>query len=182
MRWQALFADLEAQAAALDAADLASEVADRTRRETALLPLVARLRPAQGHSLALTVEGSGALGGQLLDMGPGWLLLDAAESGEVLVPMSAVLTVSGLGRWAEDDTSEVARRLDLRWALRQLARSRSAVRLTTRDGAVISGTVDRVGADHLDLATHATGVPRRVREVRQVITIPLAALGTLRPE
>ena len=53
MRWDALFADLEARAHGEHAAELVAEVADRTRIETASLHLVDRLRPAQGHRLVV---------------------------------------------------------------------------------------------------------------------------------
>jgi hypothetical protein len=38
--------------------------------------------------------------------------------------------------------------------LRHLARDRAAVVLRLRSGAEVAGTVDRVAADHLDLAVH----------------------------
>lgn len=182
VRWRALFDDLEAQAAAIDAADHAMEVADRTRRETALVGLLDRLRAHEGGPLVLTVQGVGAVRGGLLDTGVDWLLLEEDGGREVLVPLRAVLTLTGLGQRSEAPGSagEVASRLDLRWALRGLARSRSPVVVVLLDGSSVFGTLDRVGADHLDLAEHEPGEARRAAAVRQVSTVPVAALALVR--
>ena len=75
---------------------------------------------------------------------------------------------------------EVVRRLDVRWALKGLVRSRSGVQVLLLNGSALSGTLDRVGADHVDLAEHAPGEPRRAASVRQVRLVPLAALAAIR--
>ena len=181
MRWQALFDDLEGQLAAAYAAELAGEVADRTRREAALLRLVDRLRAAQGAVVAVSLPGAGSLRGRLLDAGADWLLLDEGGGREVLVPLSAVLGISGLGsQTAAPDGGPVAKRLDLRWALRGLARSRSGVALGLADGTLVTGTLDRVAQDHLDLAEHGLGEARRAAVVRQVRVVPLSAVALVR--
>jgi hypothetical protein len=99
----------------------------------------------------------------------------------VLVPLSAVLGITGLGsQSAPPDRGPVAKRLDLRWALRGLARSRSAVALGLADGTLVTGTLDRVAQDHLDLAEHGLGEARRAAAVRQVRVVPLSAVALVR--
>jgi hypothetical protein len=182
MRWQALFDDLEAQIEAAEAAELQAEVADRTRRELGLVRVVDRLRAAEGHPVAVAVHGAGVVHGRLLDVGGDWTLLEENAGREVLVPLPAVLGVTGLGvrTGVPGSEGEVGRRLDLRWALRGLARSRAGVTVVLRDGSAVTGTLDRVGADHVDVAEHAPGEARRAPAVRQVRLIPLAALALLR--
>jgi hypothetical protein len=181
MRWQALFDDLEAQFDAAQAAELAAEVAERTRRESALLRLADRLRAAEGALLTVSLPGAGVLRGRLLDAGTDWLLLDEGAAREVLVPLVAVLGVTGAGaRSAVPDDGPVAKRLDLRWALRGLARSRSGVALGLVDGSLVTGTLDRVAKDHLDLAEHGLGEARRAGAVRQVRLVPLGAVAYVR--
>lgn len=181
MRWRRLFDDLEAQADAAHDAELAAEVAERSRREAASAHLGDRLAAAVGAPLTLHLPGSTRVHGALVDTGVDWLLLEEPGAGEVLVPLAAVLGVTGAGAaTAAPDESAVGRRLDLRWALRGLARSRTAVRLVLVDGSVLAGTLDRVGADHVDLAEHGRDEPRRAAAVRQVRLVPLAALAAVR--
>ena len=181
MRWQALFDDLEAQFDAAQAAELAGEVAERTRRETALLRLVDRLLAADGALLTVSLPGAAVLRGRLLDAGADWLLVDEGGAREVLVPLAAVLGITGLGsQSAAPDDGPVAKRLDLRWALRGLARSRAGVAVGLLDGSLVTGTLDRVGQDHLDLAEHGLGEARRAVAVRQVRVVPLRAVALVR--
>ena len=164
------------------AAELRAEVTDRTRRERGSLRLVDRLRPGTGHPLSLQLAGAGTAHGMLAEIGPDWLLLAESAGREVLVPLTALLSVSGVGQRSEPPgaAGQVARRLDLRWALRGLARSRAGVALVLTDGSVATGTLDSVGADHVDLAEHAPGEARRATAVRQVRVLPLAALALVR--
>lgn len=181
MRWQELFADLEGQAEAADRAVLDDEVRDRTRREGGLVRLPDRLRAAGGTVLAVTVAGAGMLHGTLLDAGEDWLLLEERPGRDVLVPLAAVVAVGGLNRRTALPLDQVGRRLDLRWALRGLARDRATVQVLLREGSLLSGTLDRVGADHVELAEHPAGEPRRASVVSGVRLLPLSALAVLRP-
>ena len=181
VRWDELFDDLDGQYDAAVQAELADEVRDRTRREAALLSLADRLASAVGAALRLTVTGAGPLSGRLTAVGPDWLLLHEC-GGESLVPLAAVVGLSGAGARsrAPGGHGEVARRLDLRWALRGLARQRAGVQVVRVDGSVVAGTLDRVGADHLDVAEHPAGEPRRAGAVSRVQLIPLLAVAVVR--
>ena len=181
MRWQALFDDLEAQLEAAQAAELQGEVRERARTAQGRVRTVDRLGAAPGSPLVVHVPGAGALHGTLRDAGVDWLLLEEHGGREALVPLHAVLSVAGLPRGAAPpDEGVVARSLDLRWALRGLVRDRAGVALVLRDGTVVPGTLDRVGADHVDLAEHAPGEVRRAGAVRGVRLVPLRALAVVR--
>lgn len=181
MRWEDLFADLEGQLAAEEAMALSAEVADRTRREQARIRLSDRLRAAGDAALVVDVQGAGPLTGRVAGLGPDWLLLDDG-SRESLVPTAAVRSVVGLGRYAADPEAQgaVAARLGLASALRALARDRAHVQVVLRDGGVLGGTVDRVLADHLDLAEHPADEPRRAEAVRGVRSVPLTMVAVVR--
>jgi hypothetical protein len=182
VRWQSLFDDLEGQLAAAAAAELAGEVAELSRLETGRVALGDRLAAATGAPLAVTLPGPGIVRGTLLDAGVDWLLLDEGAGREALVPLAAVLGITGVGGRAATPGAEgaVGRRLDLRWALRGLVRGRVGVVLGLRDGTSPAGTLDRVGADHVDLAEHAPGEARRAAAVRAVRLVPLGALALVR--
>ena len=182
MRWEQLFADLEGQLDAADAAELAGEVRERTRRELALLSTSDRVAGSHGHAVAVAAQGAGVVRGVLLDTGPDWLLLAEPGGREALLPLTAVLSVTGLGAATSAPGSDgaVGRRLDLRWALRGLVRSRAGVTLALRDGSALGGTLDRVGTDHVELAEHGQGEPRRAGAVTGVRLVPLAAVSCVR--
>jgi hypothetical protein len=181
VRWQALFDDLEAQLDAAAAAELQGEVAERTRLEQGRVAAGDRLAAAGGADVAVLVPGAGVVRGTLLDAGVDWLLLAEPPGREVLLPLAAVLSVSGLPRGAAPpDDGPVGRALDLRRALRGLVRDRAGVAVVLRDGTTLTGTLDRVGADHVDLAEHAPGEARRAGLVRGVRLLPLPALALVR--
>ncbi|SDJ33419.1 hypothetical protein SAMN05444157_2870 [Frankineae bacterium MT45] len=182
IRWDGLFADLEAQADALAAAQRAAEVEDQVRIEVSRLRLIDRLRPSVGATLRIRYPQGVLVGGLLQRVGPDWLLLDEGSGRDALALLAPALSISGLGRSAAVPESEslIESRLGLGHALRGIARDRSAVRVSLVDGSMLDGTVDRVGRDFLELATHAPGELRRHREVRDVLAVPFAALAVLR--
>lgn len=181
MRWDELFADLEAQLAAAEAAELAGEVADRTRREVAGLGLVDRARAAVGHPLDLRLLGQGAIAGQLLEVAAQWLLLRDPAGRDVLVPWTAVLSVRGLGvgSAAPGEGGQVFRRLGLPAGLRAIARDRAPVTVGLVDGSIVAGTLDRVGLDFVEVGEHPVGEPRRAAEVSAVRTVAYAGLACI---
>jgi hypothetical protein len=180
MRWDDLFRDLEAQLEAAAAAELDAEVADRTRRESALLELVDRARAAVGHPVALRVLGAGPVDGVLVQVGAQWLLLHETSGRDALVPLTAVVSLAGLRAWTAvpGEGGQVFARLGLGSALRGIARDRLPVQLWLTDAGVLAGTLDRVGADFVEVTEH--GEVRRRGDLTAVRTIPFAAVALLR--
>jgi hypothetical protein len=182
MRWDNLFGDLEAQAESLEAAQRMREVEERARIETAQLHLLDRLRAAVGLSVRLRLVTGAVVDGELTRVGGQWVLISELAGRQALVPLSGVASVSGLGRLAAAPNSQgvIESRLGLTHVLRAIARDRSAVRVELIGGAVIDGTIDRVGADFVELATHAAGVERRHGDVREVLLVAVSALSAIR--
>lgn len=182
MRWDGLFADLEAQAAALETAERAAEVEERARIGVGELRLVDRLRAAIDVPLRFGCTGGVLVAGLLRRVGPDWVLVDEGAGREAISALGAVLSVSGLGRRSAPPMSGgvVASRLGLRHALRGLARDRSSLRIHLRDGSMLSGTLDRVGSDFVELAAHPAGETRRRADVREMLLLPVGNLVALR--
>ncbi|HON76070.1 MAG TPA: hypothetical protein PKZ38_10160 [Dermatophilaceae bacterium] len=178
MRWDRLFDDLEGQLAAQHLLERDAEVADRTRRERALLTLHDRLLACVGQRVTLVCGAGEVAHGTVLEVGAGWVML-AAPPGVVLAHVPAVRSLAGLGQHAHVP-GVVARSFGLGMALRAVCRDRAPVSVVDVTGATLTGTVDLVGADHLDLAEHPLDLPRRPENVRGTRTIPYAALATLR--
>jgi len=181
-RWDQLFEDLEARAGEYEAADFDAEVAERARGGVGQVRLVDRLRGAIAHPVEVRVVHGVVLRGRLDAVGADWLLLAEEPGRAALVPLTAVLSVAGLGAQSAAPGSEgrVGARLDLRYALRGLARERNQVQVVLADGSTVAGTIDRVGADFVEIAEHAQGEPRRAAAVRRVRTVPLAGLAAVR--
>ncbi len=78
--------------------------------------------------------------------------------------------------------------MNLRHALRGLARDRSPIALVVSGGVgepaalytEVTGTIDRIGADFLEMALHAPWEPRRTASVRSIVLVPLEAIVLVR--
>lgn len=173
MRWEALFADMEAQLDAARTADLAAEVVELTRAERATVSVADRFRAARGATLTVRTDGGEQVSGMLRDASAQWILLDT-QGRSSLVPLAAVTAIRGLTRHSAGGCGVVERRLTLGHALRALARDRVIVQIVTHGGD-LTGRVERVGADHLDLA--AGHVESRGGELWAV---PFAAIRVVR--
>jgi hypothetical protein len=195
VRWERLFEDLEAQLAADEARELAAEVADRTRRERALLGLHQRFAAAVDRVVVeVRVAGVGLLRGLVTGSGPDWVLLDhraehplsvVSPSGgdrridrPVLVAMAAVRSVTGLA--GAEHTTAVARAFGLGSALRAVSRDRAVVDVVDVEGSVTTGTIDGVGHDYVEVAEHAADLPRRAENVLAVRVIPFGGIAVVR--
>ncbi|MFD1053074.1 hypothetical protein [Terrabacter terrigena] len=179
MRWDRLFDDLAAQLALDEARELDAEVADRTRRERALLDVHTRMlaNTDAGH-VGLRLPGR-VVTGRLADVGPDWALVETAPGRPCLVALAAVRGITGLGPGARTP-SVVAKRFGLGAALRAVSRDRAVVELADVDGRVVTGTIDVVGADHLELAEHAPDEMRRTANLTGRLLVPFWSLGSVR--
>jgi hypothetical protein len=193
MRWDLLFDDLESQ---LDQEQRDEERAlalEEERLRLGRLTLRDRLSAlarAAGEDPDVFVRIE-LRGGALLDLRPlafgrDWMsaaTLDPSRAGgQCIVPMAAIAAV--LPSRAQLDPSLVplpessprlAERIGLPFVLRDLCRRRTPVHVTTADGRV-HGTLDRVARDHVDLALHEPGSPRREQDVRGYRIVPLERL------
>jgi hypothetical protein len=209
MRWDNLFDDLESQLEhELGVEDLELRV-EEERLRLGRLSLRDRLRAASGEGdphrapLRLWLADGGTARLRPTTFGRDWVCGDLAGEerdrgalhgslSRAIVPLDAIAAVgldddqvadSLLVEPAQDaarhDTPRLIDRLGLAFALRDLARRRSAVAVTMRSG-MLYGTIDRVARDHFDLAMHDPGVPRRPGNVRGTRIVSTAALVMVR--
>jgi len=195
VRWDRLFDDLEAQLERGLRGEEAGLGAEEERLRLSRLGLRDRLlslvrsdgesfvelRLASGDDLALRPKTFGRdwVAGDLRTVGPipaqGVLPLHAVES----LAFASEQLARSLASPPPGPRARSMDRIGLGILLRELCRRRVAVTLLTR-GARWHGTIDRVGADHLDLALHEPGTPRSARELRGHRTVPFAALLLVR--
>jgi len=169
MRWDHLFADLEGQLSAASVAQFNAEVSELTRGERAAVELSARMKASVGSQVRLMLRDGDYVEGDVKDASAQWLLVSSARSHHV-VPLHAVMTVTGLGVRAAPMT-EVERRLTLGHAMRALSRDRARVAVHT-DAGLCTGVIGAVGADHMDVATSVGS--------RSQVTVPFAAIVQVR--
>jgi hypothetical protein len=188
VRWDDLFADLEGQLEqGLGAEDL-DLAAEEERLRLGRLGFRDRVVAFVGEDLALELRDGSRLQVRVETVGRDWLSGAAvgSRSASCVVPLDAI---AGLLPGAErigaslaapsERPDALSRRLGLAFVLRDLCRRRAAIEVTTTTRA-LHGTIDRVGRDHLDLAEHDPGEPRRSAAVRGIRILPFAELLQLR--
>jgi hypothetical protein len=197
MRWDRLFDDLESQ---LDHEQREEERAlalETERLRVGRLGLRERLTAmvaAGGEAGAVRVE---LVGGAVVQVRPAAFGRDwmsgtlggvAAVGGregvvQCVVPIGAIAAVlPGRHQLAAsldpqpEAGARLAERIGLAFVLRDLGRRRLGVEVTSLDGRH-HGTIDRVARDHLDLALHEPGAPRRERDVQGYRVVPFDRLA-----
>jgi hypothetical protein len=197
VRWDNLFDDLEGQLEHelnAEEIDLRAEeerlrlgrlsIRDRLlslarsggRQDPRMLSVV--LTAGQGITVRPSAFGKDWLAGDLID--------HSGTSAQCVVPFVAIAAVV----LTEDDVADslnspvqtlaqVVDRIGLAFVLRDLCRRRKSVDVQTATGR-LSGTIDRVGRDHFDVAMHPPGTQRRRGQVEQYRLVPLAQLQLIR--
>jgi hypothetical protein len=190
MRWDLLFDDLESQ---LDQEQRDEERAlaieeERLRlgRITLRDRLSAMARAAgddPAASIRVQLRGGRTLELRPLSFGRDWMSATVHGSGpndgQCIVPLTAIGAIiptrpqlEGSLRPSTESSTRLAERIGLPFVLRDLCRRRAPVHVTTDDGR-LHGTLDRVARDHVDLALHEPGSPRRDRDVHGYRIVPL---------
>ena len=191
VRWERFFEDLQDQFDAewdSERIALATEAERLRLSHVTLRDRLAALAAPPGASVSVDVGGQ-TLSGRLSAVGQDWAALQHPSGGTAVVRLDALLAVAGdqaaLARSARSSPGaapSLAERMPLGYLLRDLGRRRAAMTVTLIDGTVMSGTADRAGADHLDLALHDPGTARRAASVTGVRLVPFAAVRWLRWE
>lgn len=175
-RFDDLLAGILAEADAADAAALDADIAEVERAARAESRLLDRLR-AQRH-VSIEITGGGRVDGLVAAVGRDVVVM-AAEDGDWALATWGIAAVIDLGPGAREVASP-SERLGLASVARAWARQRSVVRVLRIGSGPLDGTIDMVGADHLELAEHDPGEPRRGDAVRRRVSIPLGAIAALR--
>ena len=195
MRWDQLFADMEARFDELQDAQAAAEQADRDRVAAGAVLMTQRLSGSLDQHVSIRLAGTQPVTGTLRSVGPDWLMVEEGYQRQSIIALDAVVAVEGVRASTGSAPEGLALRLDLRHALRAVARDRSPVAVALAgtafasrgeagafsDGAgEIIGTIDRVGADFIEVAVHAAWEPRRAGSVRSVALLPIGAILLVR--
>jgi len=193
MRWDSLFDDLESQLEhELNAEDVDLR-AEEHRLQLGRLSLRDRLMAMAADATDPPVIGMEMTTGEMLHVVPrtfgrDWFAADLLTPGGaraaaivaldavtgIVMPRGAATRGIPAKEWA--DAPRVTDRIGLPFALRDLCRRRSYVRLHSPMG-IHGGTIDRVGRDHLDLAVHEAGTARREREVSHLRIVSFTAIA-----
>ncbi|MEO7123673.1 MAG: hypothetical protein ABI400_11270 [Lacisediminihabitans sp.] len=198
MRWDNLFDDLESQ---LEHELTAEEIdlrAEEERLRLARMSLRDRIVALHAHAtensalgrIRMRMTDETTLDLRPLSFGKDWFSAEFVEVSQrhqkCIVPIAAITGLLLQRAQVEPSLippagqeSSLSARLGLAFVLRDLCRRRASIelRLLTE---VVRGTIDRVGRDHLDLAVHEPGSPRREAEVSHYRVVPFSQLLLVR--
>lgn len=161
MRWNDLFADLEAQLQFEQWQTVEQDAAELTRGAWAEITLMDRLRAAIGEQIGLTFSDGRRYLVTIHTVGPTWVG-GVDETGALLIPRASIAAVDAALRRARVPVKSFQAGPSLAGVYRALARRREPLQIVARQaGIVAEGTIDRVGKDHLDLSMHARHEFRR---------------------
>lgn len=193
MEWDHLFADLEGQLAAEWEAERAALDAESERLRISRLTMRDRLRRMAASAARISIE---LCDGSRWDCvlratGADWVGVVLPSDPRLrIVPLTGITALgvdhgtllSSLDDQAVGDGNVLRARMTFGFVLRDLSRRRTPVTIGHRSGDPQHGSIDRAGADHLDLALHDLGEPRRARAVRGFRVMPFEAVVWVRVE
>jgi hypothetical protein len=161
-----VFEDLEAEFEAGLRREAEQEAVAAIRAQVGATTLWERLARNVGAE-AVARAGAHAVRGTLVASYPDYFVLRDPEGGQHLVRAQAgSLALPPSQEPLQPAPGGAARRFGLALALRELARRREPVRVELLDGNAVTGTIEAVGGDYLELAEHEVGEARREAAVR----------------
>lgn len=193
MRWDDLFADLEGQLEAELTASERDEQVEQERLRLGRLSLRDRITgiadgPEPHRAVRVVLTTGDVMLVRARTVGRDWVAGDLAEladpgrtagGAQVVLPLAGIAALVPTAAQLQPSLRSPAAgsealtdRLGLAFVLRDLARRRRTVEVRTTSG-VLTGTFDRVGRDHVDLAVHPADAPRRSGAVQQLRLLPL---------
>lgn len=186
MDWDRLFEGLEAQLAAADEAEQSMRAQEEERLRQSRLALQERLVALVSERAGVQVEtAAGVLSGDAIAAGQDWIAV-AAPGALSLVPFVSVRAIRVSDQDARRAVLSVPEttqhpRMGFGYVCRDLARRGVSVQLAVgAEDAIRSGTIDRAGSDHLDLAVHDPDAVRSAASVGSVQIIPFCMISWLR--
>jgi hypothetical protein len=201
LRWENLFDDLEGQWETARLAEERDQRAEEERVRVARTVLRDRLRALTASDpprpLRLSLSDGTRIDLRAKVLGRDWLSGDLVVPGEArtareehacILPLASVHALAldrDQVRSSLAPVSELAPergivdRIGLPFVLRDLCRRRARVELRLH-GTVVGGTLDRVARDHVDVAVHESGTPRRESAVTGYRVVPLAGIVLVR--
>lgn len=189
MRWDRFFEDIEDQLESEWEAERAALESEAERLRLSKLTLHERLAALVSSTASCAIElvDGTVLTSPVTALGADWLLVSPwnTRAGAALVPLRSVVSMRmphaellRSARPAEPGSKPpVSRRASFGFAVRDLVRRRAGATVHLDGGRVLAGTIDRAGADHLDLALHDPGSPRRRAEVTAYRLVPFASIA-----
>jgi hypothetical protein len=195
MRFDLLFDDLEAQLESRLDAEGAQQRGEEERlraARTSLRDRLASLAGKAGPGIRLRLVDGSAVDIAPVTVGRDWLAAELDGGGECVVPLGSIASVTlsaarlrqSRERMPEQQQpagSGLSAKIGIGVVLRDLARRRVPLDVLGRAEPVpLHGTIDRVGADHFDLAVHERGAVRRESSVIEHRMVALAAVTLLR--
>lgn len=191
VEWERLFEDLEDQLASGWEAERAALNAESERLRISRLDLRTRAHTlsSDGATVSLSLSDASTVGGRIQAVGADWVAIEPASGHALIISPMSSITMWGMDHPSllastapSVGLSAVRERMTLGFVLRDLARRRVRVTVRVRGGQELAGTIDRAGADHLDLALHDLSEPRRAQAVHGFRIVPFEALLTVTAE
>jgi len=193
VRWDRFFEDLqdqfdaewEAERAILDTEAERLRLSKVGLRER--LGELARATDAARPEVVFDLHGDASVPARVSVVGADWVGVETAGDRSGIIPFTAICAI-GLAhadllrsaRPYEAPRATLTERMALGFVLRDLVRRRVPVTVAVTTGRSLAGTIDRAGADHLDLALHDPGAPRRADAVQGHRIVPFPAISWVR--